>query len=277
MKATREQLEVFASLIKDEVGIVYSDANFFQLEGRLENFKTSHGLPSFSDLLQELRLSKSSLISRAFFDVATNNETSFFRDVHLFDAVEKNFLPMWWSKSEGKQTLEVWSAASSSGQEIYSLSMIVNHFKANHPSLKYRFYASDYSERMVKRVKDGIYSQIEVQRGLSTAKLLRYFDKVGEQSWKVKPELQQNLECFHANVLEPWTRKLKCDLILLRNILIYHTPENKKEIIRKIAESLNPGGFLILGSAENLFGISQDFSQIQWGSAIVYQKKTGGL
>lgn len=276
MKATREQLEAFAALIQSEVGIVYAETNFFQLEGRLEAFKNSHGLPSFADLLQELRLSKNSLISRAFFDVATNNETSFFRDAHLFDAIEKIFLPQWWAKSEGKQTLEVWSAAASSGQEIYTLGMIVTQFKQMYSSLRFRLNASDYSERMIKRVKEGVYSQIEVQRGLSTAKLLRFFEKSGDQLWKVKPELQQNLDCFHANLLEPLPRKMKCDLILLRNVLIYHTPENKKEIVRKISDSLNPGGFLVLGSAESLFGISQDFNQVSWGSAIVYQKKVSG-
>lgn len=276
MKATREQLETFALLIQKEVGIVYSEANFFQLEGRLESFKESHGLPSFSELLQELNLSKNSLVSRAFFDIATNNETSFFRDPHLFDALEKTYLPSWWAKFEGKQTLEIWSAASSSGQEIYTIGMLLAQFKLSHSSLRYRLYASDYSERMVKRVKEGVYSQIEVQRGLSTAKLLRFFEKVGEQSWKVKSDLQQCLECFHANLLESWPRKMKCDLILLRNVLIYHTPENKKEIIKRISEALNPGGILVLGSAESLFGISQDFNQVSWGSVVVYQKKGEG-
>lgn len=273
MKLEKHQLQAFADLIKDEVGIVYSETNFFQLETRLTNFRAEYGLASFDDLLREVKQNKQSLLSRALFDLTTNNETSFFRDKGLFDNFEQIFLPQWFTKHGAKDALDIWSAASSSGQEIYSLGMILNQFKKSQVALRYKLYASDYSDKMYNRVRAGVYSQIEVQRGLSTVKLLKYFDKQENQNWKVKPELQEGLDVFQANLLNPLPKALKCDVVFLRNVLIYHTPDNKTDIVKRIANCLKPEGFLVLGAAENLFGISSDFNQLKWGTTIVYQKK----
>jgi chemotaxis protein methyltransferase CheR len=139
---------------------------------------------------------------------------------------------------------------------------------------QYSMMVTDFSERVLKRTQEGLYSQLEAQRGLPAKYLVLYFDKEGDTGWRIKTTLRSKMQFKQLNLLEPFPMSMgPYDIILCRNVLIYQSVENKSAVIKKIHNLLNPKGFLILGAAESLIGLSNDFNQVQHGTAVAYQKK----
>jgi chemotaxis protein methyltransferase CheR len=176
-------------------------------------------------------------------------------------------------KDPYKSVITIWSAASSSGQEIYSIAMEIEELRKT--ALKVpmvRYMASDVSDTILKRARNGLYSQIEIQRGLPAKLMIEYFTKTPEDQWLVKSHLQSMMNFKKINLLEDWGDIGKFDIIFIRNVLIYQNVENKKKVIEGIYARLNPKGFLILGAAESLYGVSERFKQVAVDKAIIYQR-----
>jgi chemotaxis protein methyltransferase CheR len=213
-------------------------------------------------------------------DTATNNETSFFRDPMVFKAIRTVLDSLIAKKSSTYERLRIWSAACSTGQEVYSLAIMLEGMGAKIP-FTYEILATDISERVLKRASDGRYSQLEVQRGLAATQLVKYFKPETPASandpafWTINSELKRNITFQKLNLLDPWPGHKTCDIVLCRNVLIYQTIENKKKVVAKIADILEPGGFLILGGAESLIGISDALDYVTIEGAVVYRKKDG--
>ena len=266
-------LKFFADFIEAELGIIYVEANYYQLEHRLKNIATQLG---FSDLTELHRSARSGILGQLrtlLLDIATNNETSFFRDGAIFKALSEAIIPEL-IKSDTKRSLELWSAASSAGQEVYSIAMEIDQARKLNPAIPpLHILASDVSETILKRAETGRYTQLEVQRGLPARFMVQYFDKNDQDEWVVKGNLREGLTFKKLNLLHDWKNIVPFDIVFCRNVLIYQGVENKTKIIKKIWSNLNPGGFLVLGAAESLFGLSQDFDQIVHGSAVFYRKK----
>jgi chemotaxis protein methyltransferase CheR len=266
-------LRFFAQYIESQLGIVYVEANFFQLEHRLKDSAHQLGLGDVEDLYQEARKGIVGQMKSLILDLATNNETSFFRDVSIFkalsglmytDVISNGYL----------SSVRIWSAAASSGQEAYSMAMELHELEKVKPSLpRHQILLSDVSDTILKRAQNGIYSQLEIQRGLTQTQIDQYFDKMENDLFKVKPMLQQGMIFKKLNLLEDWGAIGPFEIIFLRNVLIYQSVDNKKRVIRNILDKLSPGGYLVLGAAESLFGISDKFEQVAFDRAIVYKKK----
>ncbi len=267
-------LEYFSNFIYDRVGIVYTKVTYYQLESRLENAVAHFQLGSVVDLQKRVQ-NRDPVICKYILDIATNNETSFFRDPKVFRTLgEELFKPL----ATQNKSIRIWSAACSTGQEPYSLAMDLSNLKFKYPSFKYEIIATDFSYRALDKAKNGIYTQLEVQRGLDAKNLVKYFTQDETNSdrsgglWKIKPEIQKYISFSHFNLLEPWSILGQFDLILCRNVLIYQKQEKRTEILSKMASYLKDGGFLTLGCAESITNLNHLYTPVQYDDARFYQK-----
>lgn len=275
MSANETVLRFFASYIESQLGIIYVEANFFQLEHRLKDISTQLGYEGVDALYAQAKNGISGMMKSLILDLATNNETSFFRDGSIYKALSGLIIPEICS-SGFKSSIKVWSAASSSGQEAYSIAMELAELSKTRTDVPpIHMLVSDVSDTILKRAEKGQYSQLEIQRGLPAKLMVQYFEKVDNDHWKVKPALQHGMSFKKINLLEDWGTIGTFDVVFIRNVLIYQNVENKKKVIEKVYEKLSPQGFLILGAAESLFGISDKFDQVSHDNAIVYRKRTG--
>jgi chemotaxis protein methyltransferase CheR len=279
MDVNIECLRYFAKVIEAETGIFYSEANFYQLSPRIVELAKKFGFESTDALWEDVQ--KNSLnaeVKHVLFDAATNNETSFFRDKKVFDAIHDIFNDL----GREKETLKVWSAACSTGQECYSMAMTFLESRTERPNKNiFSILASDISERVLAKASKGQYTDLEVQRGLPPELKNKYFEAVapnpailGDTSshWKARKELSECIHFKKINLLDHWVHSHKFDVVLCRNVLIYQNAENKKKVIQRIFDNLEPAGYLILGGAESLSGISDQFDHVPMSGVVVYRK-----
>ena len=202
-------------------------------------------------------------------DAMTTNETSFFRDIHPFDALRTTIIPELMDKRRATRQLTFWCAAASSGQEPYSLLMML---KDNFPELsswQVRFLATDISPSMIEKSKSGKYTQLEVNRGLSAQLLVKYFERVGAD-WQINAEVRAMVEFRLVNLAEPLPAMSPIDVVFIRNVLLYFDSDTKKRILQAIRKNLNPDGVLLLGSSETTFNIDEGWASRPIGKTIVY-------
>lgn len=266
-------LKFFADYIESQLGIIYNDANYFQLEHRLKEICFQLGLKDIGELYMKALGGIQGNLRNSLLDLATNNETSFFRDPNIFKAFSGYIIPET-VKMLKTSAIQIWSAACSSGQEVYSLVMeYENGKKANSSWPAYRITATDISDTVLKRAESGIYSQLEVQRGLPAKMLIENFVKDSDNTWRVKTELKGVLSFRKLNLLESWGSMGPFHVVFCRNVLIYQNVDNKKKVVEKIYQMLHPRGFLIMGAAESLFGINDNFEQVSFSGSVFYRKK----
>ncbi|MFZ0159444.1 MAG: protein-glutamate O-methyltransferase CheR [Kineosporiaceae bacterium] len=206
-------------------------------------------------------------------DALTTNETSFFRDARPFDAFVEHLLPEVAADARGHQ-LTVWSAACSSGQEAYSLAMLLLEWKTAHPGWAARIIGTDISPTMVERARAAKYSQIEVNRGMRAPYLVKYFEQVGRE-WVVRQPVREMCRFERGNLALPAMNVPTCDVVFLRNVLIYFDVETKRTVLSHVRKVLRPGGFLVLGGAESTLNLDGAFQRMELGKAVVF-RHTGG-
>ena len=270
----------FSQFIENETGIRYSQENAYQLESRLEAIAKQLGYPGVFALYEAAKAGLPSLSRQHLIDTATNNETFFFRDPHIFEAFAQHMVPAAIKQLAPAQKLRVWSAAASTGQEVFSL--VMSHLEkapTQWPHINVEFLATDVSVSVLKKAESGVYTQLEVQRGLSEERLGRYFKPCVSESlsglncWIVNPEVRRAVQFKQLNLLSFFEDVGAFHIIFIRNMLIYQSIENKKKILSRVTQKLLPGGFLVLGAAESLIGITEEFTSVKHGeTAIFYQK-----
>jgi chemotaxis protein methyltransferase CheR len=282
MPLNNDQMKFFADFIEEKLGIIYSKDNYYQLERRLSDISTQLNLSSTEELWQKAQGGVFGQMKMLLLDLATNNETSFFRDAGLFKAIEERVLMEPRFAGDNPHPLRIWSCATSTGQEVYTMAILLNAWKRFNANRTFTFYATDYSERVLKQAEEGRYTQLEIQRGLPATMLVRYFhnEVKGEASgshgpsWVVNDELKKGIIFKQQNLLEDFGPIGPFDLVMCRNVLIYQSVEKKRKIISEIARRMAPGGYLVLGAAESLMGLSDDFEQKQLDRAVIYEKKS---
>jgi len=241
---------------------------------RLEPLARELGFDSLTRLVGRLRSTSYDLLHRKVVEAMTTNETSFFRDLSPFLALKERLLPDLIAHRASMRCLSIWCGASSSGQEPYSILLtILEHF----PQLKdwqIRFVATDISGAMVKRCQEGIYSQLEVSRGLPADLLTKYFSKTGTY-WQIAEDLRKRIEFREMNLAGPWPLFPSIDLVVLRNVMIYFDGETKKHIFRKIRNILNPQGYLLLGGTETTINLDEQYERVAVNGTSCYRMKKG--
>lgn len=270
-------LQHFSKYIKDQTGIDYRSDNFFQLESRLNDVVKLFELKSIEDLFFMLQKSFNAEQKQKFIDSITNNETSFFRDTKVFTELEvllNNILSE--RAAEGRYDLNIWSAASSTGQESITVAIIFKEIIAKREDASkwnLQILCTDICERALNKAKSGVYTQLEVQRGLPVKYLVKYFSKDINDRWSVNSSLLKHMRHKLHNLRNPLGEMQKFDLVLCRNVLIYQNVEGKKIVLQQILNQLQQSGYLIMGSGESLLGIAVDFEVIQKDGILLYKKK----
>ena len=258
MAISSEIFDYFSKLIYDNTGIVYNEKNKFALSNRLEKISKDLEFDDPGSLYTAVKGGCPQETMDYILEVATNHETLFFRDRNVFDALKNHVVDPW--LADGKKMIKVLSLACSTGQEPYSVAMIFEDLKGKYPNFNYSILASDISEPALKVAEAGVYSQLEVQRGLPVPLLVKYFDQSKDKvsgapgTWEVKEALRKNISFKPLNLIEPKDFKGLgvFDLVLCRNVLIYHDQDNRQKIIQQILNVLAPKGLLILGTAERV-------------------------
>jgi chemotaxis protein methyltransferase CheR len=250
-----------AQFLKDRSGLIITQDKMYLLETRLTSIMRDNGLANLTALVEMLRQPGATAVKDQVVDAMTTNETSFFRDNHPFDTLRKSILPGLIERRAPMRSLRIWSAACSTGQEPYSLAMML---KDSFPILggwKVEIVATDLSPTVLEKARAGIYSTFEVQRGLPIQMLIKHFDQQ-EPNWQIKRELRQTVTFRALNLLEDFSALGQFDVVLCRNVLIYFDQPTKTRILGAIARRIAADGTLLLGGAESVFGLTDAFTGV---------------
>lgn len=244
----------------------------YLVESRLAPIARQIGERDVTGLVARLRRGDSAL-GEAVVDALTTNETSWFRDTHPFQAFTQRLLPD--VVRAGGHSVTVWSAACSSGQEAYSLGMLLLDWLPGHPGVTAQIVGTDISQKMVDRARAARFSQLEVNRGLPAQYLVKYFEQVGRE-WMVRPAVRALTRFERGNLAFPPSGIPTCDIVFLRNVLIYFDMDTKRTVLGHIRRVLRPGGHLVLGGAESTLNLDGSFQRTELGRAVVFRHTGGG-
>ena len=273
MSITAPEFDYIRKLIQKSAGIVLEDGKEYLVEARFGPIVREHKLDSISALVRKLQANGLDPLHKKVVEAMTTNETSFFRDQHPFDALKKTVIPDLIAKRAMTKTLSIWCAASSSGQEPYTIAMTLFESIPAIRDWQIKFTATDLSKAMVDRCKSGRYSQLEVNRGLPAPLMVKYFRKDGLE-WEIDPKLRSMVEFREMNLLEAWPKFPPVDIVFIRNVLIYFDSSTKKEIFRRIRGVIRPDGYLFLGGAETPMNLDDAFVRLPFDRTGCYQLKT---
>ena len=256
---TPDLMAFVSEVVAASSGLVLSPDKAYLVESRLTPLARQHGFASLEAFVRELRSKRDKALLWAVTDALTTNETFFFRDKTPFDQFKDDVLP---ALAASRDTLRVWCAACSTGQEPYSLVMLMNELQYKYPKLKLDILATDISDRCLKKAPTGIYTRFEVQRGLPDGYLQKYFEGA-DDVWQVKPALRQAVRWRAFNLLDdPIALGGRFDVVFCRNVLIYFDAPTKKRVLERIANVTQPDGYLFLGSAETVLGVTESFQSV---------------
>lgn len=253
--------EFVAALLKERSGLIVTSDKLYLLDARLSPIARKYKHANLDALAAAMRVPFCEPLIAEVVDAMTTNETSFFRDKNPFDALRTVLIPGLMTRRASQRAIRIWSAACSTGQEPYSLVMMI---KDNFPALKdwrIEIVATDLSPTVLDRARDGTFSAFEVQRGLPIQMLVKHFDQI-EPSWRIKPELRKMIDFRPCNLLGGIESLGRFDVILCRNVLIYFDQPTKTGVLNRMAKMLSPDGALILGGAESVFGICDALSDV---------------
>jgi chemotaxis protein methyltransferase CheR len=264
--------QFLTSLIKQRSAIDLDSSKQYLLTSRLAGVVREERLASLTELVEKVRRSPRGAIEGKVIDAMTTNETSFFRDVHPFAALTDGIIPELLARGGPASQINVWCGACSSGQEPYSIALaVLDKMPDLVVTRRLRIAATDLSPTMVARTAAGKFSQLEVNRGMPARLLVKNFAQDG-RDWVASRELRAVIEARPLNLIESWTGVPRCDVVFLRNVLIYFDTDTKRRILERIRkEILKPGGFLFLGSSETTLNIDPGYRRREFGKSICYQ------
>ncbi len=261
MSISREGFDYVRKLVHSQSGVVLDAGKEYLVEARLQPLAETEGLPSVQTLIERLRASSVTGLLRRVVDAMTTNETFFFRDLQPFEQLRRVVFPQVIEKRRAERRITIWSGACSTGQEPYSIAMII---KEHFPELlgwSCQLMASDIAADIMARACLGRYSQLEVSRGLPAHYLVKYFQKHGAE-WQLNEDLRRKVEFFEINLTKPWPALPRMDIIMMRNVLIYFDLETKKQIFANLKHQLHSEGWLSLGGSETTLGIDESFERV---------------
>ena len=271
---TATQFDHLRDMVLKESAIVLEPGKEYLVESRLAPIARREGLGSVADLVQRLITAPSVKLKSEIIDAMTTNETSFFRDVHPWQTLKEEVLPKLIEARRIERRLTVWCAAASSGQEPYSLAMLLrDNFPDIVRSWDVKIIATDLSDSMLYRCREGIYSQLEVNRGLPAPMLIRNFPREGAD-WRIDPELRRMVDVRTCNLAQPASyprAASRFDIVFIRNVLIYFDDATKTRILNETSSRMHSDGYLLLGSSEVSISSSTRLVRHQFGRTIYFQ------
>lgn len=277
LKISSDEIKLLSKYIYEISGIYLDESKKYLLETRLNSIVQEQGCANYLDFQKKAKADASKAIERKIIDAISTNETLFFRDTGPFQLLQHKILPELIDartpKAPGlKTSLKIWSAASSTGQELYSVAIVLQDLLGDLSKYAIKLLGTDISDAAVAQASSGKYNKFEIERGLARDKLAKYFTLAG-QTWKVNDQLRSMVNFRKLNLMLPFVGLGKFDIVLCRNVAIYFTLEDRKKLFNKIAEILEPDGYLIIGSTESLTGVCPRFIPKRHLRSIFYQLK----
>jgi chemotaxis protein methyltransferase CheR len=257
----RDDFDMICRLLRQRSGLVLSPDKAYLMESRLLPVARKWKLAGFEDLVKSLRSKPDEALIRDVVEAMTTNESFFFRDIKPFDQFKELVLPAMLKNRTGQRRLRIWSAACSSGQEPYSLAMILSEMAAQLAGWTIEIVATDLSSEILARAKEGVYSQFEVQRGLPVTLLVKYFAQSGDR-WQISPKIRSMVDYREFNLLSDPAGLGRFDVVFCRNVLIYFDQDTKAKVLERVANLMPEDGFLFLGGAETVLGLTERFKLI---------------
>jgi chemotaxis protein methyltransferase CheR len=267
---TDQDFDYIRKLLRERSAIVLEADKRYLVESRLTPLARRLNLGSIANLVAQVRAQFANGLVAQIVEAMVTTETSFFRDHNPFEALRKVVIPDLIRRRAARQRLNVWCAASSTGQEPYSVALLLREHFPELARWKVSLLASDISREMLARAREGRYNQVEVNRGLPAALLIRYFDQRGTE-WQLKEEVRAAVDFREINLSRPLPPLPPLDLVLLRNVMIYFDVETKKTILRGIGRLIERDGYLLLGGAETTFNLDDSWKRVEQLKAGFYQ------
>lgn len=258
---TVTDFEFICQILRERSGLVLTNDKAYLLESRLLPVARKWKLATFDDLVRTIRSRMDEAVIRDVVEAMTTNESFFFRDTKPFDQFKELVLPSLLKNRAASRTIRIWSAACSSGQEPYSLAMILSEMAAQLNGWKIEIVGTDISTEILTRAKEGMYSQFEVQRGLPISMLVKYFAQIGDR-WQVNAKIRAMVQYKEFNLLHDSMALGRFDVVFCRNVLIYFDQPTKARVLNNVAKMMPEDGFLFLGGAETVLGITDKFQMV---------------
>jgi len=257
----KEDFELLSKILKERSGLVLSEDKIYLLESRLTPIARKKGMETLDDLINEVRLRRKEDLLSEITDAMTTNESFFFRDNTPFDLFREDVLPGLLRSRASSKRLRIWCAAASTGQEPYSLAIILSELEAKLSGWKIDIVGTDLSRSVLDKARAGIYSQFEVQRGLPIKLLMKYFTQAGEM-WQISEKIRKMVTYKPFNLLDSFAALGTFDVIFCRNVLIYFHQDTKAQVLDRLRRQLPADGTLFLGAAETVLGLSDKFKPV---------------
>jgi len=276
-KILPDEFKALTAYIRNISGISLDESKVYLVETRLSGLLKESGCSSYSELYFKAKSDPTRKLPEKIIDAMTTGETLFFRDASPFELLQYKILPDLVDKRSkkvngGPVNIRIWSAACSTGQEVYSIAIVLRELGLDRGKFNIKLLGTDISDAAVARASYGVYNNFEIQRGLPKEKLAQYFALIGD-SWKVRDEIRAHATFRKANLMDDFSYLGKFDIIFCRNVAIYFTEEDRKNLFRRIGTMLEPDGYLIIGSTESLTGVCPQFEPKRHIRSVFYQPR----
>ena|ERR1700742_2209836 len=259
MSSRASEFSYLCELVKNSTAIALDSQREYLMEARLAGIAQQEGFRNVSELLTRVRSGGSSQLQWKVVEAMTTNETSFFRDVKPFEALRQVVFPALMKARQNERKLSIWCAACSSGQEPYTIGLLLREHFPELQNWKVSIMATDIATEMLEKSKSGRYTQLEVNRGLPANYLVKYFKKVGVD-WQIDESIMKMVDVRRMNLSVAWPLLPPIDLVMLRNVMIYFPVETKKQILKNMRSVLRQDGYLFLGTAETTINLDANFT-----------------
>ena len=270
MAISDAEFHYIKDFIYQQAAIDLEPGKAYLVESRLQPIARREGFASLSDMIAKLRAQPANGLNWLVVEAMTTNETYFFRDVHPFELLKTKVLPELIKRRAAQRQINIWCAAASSGQEPYSIMMLLREHFPELSTWKINFTATDISNQMLNRCREGFYSQLEVNRGLPATLLVKYFEKISTE-WKIRDDLRRAIDFRQLNLAQPWPALATMDIVFIRNVLIYFDAATKKPILARVRRLMSPDGYMFLGGAETTLNLDESFKRVQVNNSAYYQ------
>jgi chemotaxis protein methyltransferase CheR len=273
MKVAAAQYSFLRDLLRKRTGVVIDDSKQYLVVARLLPIVRQRKIPSIETLIDRVRLGTDPTLERDVLSAMMTHETSFFRDRNPFETLRRIITDLVARRATERQ-LVFWSAACSTGQEPFSIAMLLNeHFRDLLPTWRIRILATDFSEQVIGQAREGVFSELETARGLSPQLLAKYFRPL-QGKWSIVQECRRLVEFRHMNLIADWPLMPACDVVFLRNVMLYFDVPTRAALVRRVRRTLRSDGALFLGGAETMLGIDDGYERCTGTGCSYYRVKT---
>lgn len=270
MTLLRSDFDFVRDLVLKRTSIVIDDRQSYLAESRLLPVARKVGLDDLAALVVRCRLNPDGPEALALVEAMTTNETSFFRDVHPFEALKLHVIPAMIAARGTERRLNIWCAACSSGQEPYSIAMLLREHFPQLATWQVDIVATDVATSILEKAREGVFNQVEIGRGLPAHLMVKHFERTNT-GWRAKDYLRNAITWRQLNLVSPWSSLPSLDIVFIRNVLIYFTTDTRRLIMDKLAGHLRKDSVVFLGASESLIGVTDAFASVNIGRSIAYK------